>query len=293
MNLILGIAFATACALATNVGFLYKHRGACQAPAVDIRRPVWTGRQLFSCKLFAIGFLVATGAWVFHVAAMAVAPLSTVQAVLAGGVVMLAVVAERSFGLKISRRQWGGIVLTAVGLLLLGLSLPATHGAHSRFSVPAMVAFEGVLLIAGTLLVMGPRIGAPRAHHGFMLGAASGIMFGVSDVTIKAISGEVGAHGLLGLATPWLLMAIAASVAAFYASAKALQDGEAVPVIAITGTAANVAGIVGGIVVFGDPMSAHPVMLAVECAAFALLLGAAWLTPAPVRAAGSVAAAAV
>jgi hypothetical protein len=235
---------------------------------------------------------VATGAWVFHVAAMAVAPLSTVQAVLAGGVVMLAVVAERSFGLKISRRQWGGIVLTAVGLLLLGLSLPATHGAHSRFSVPAMVAFEGVLLIAGTLLVMGPRIGAPRAHHGFMLGAASGIMFGVSDVTIKAISGEVGAHGLLGLATPWLLIAIAASVAAFYASAKALQDGEAVPVIAITGTAANVAGIVGGIVVFGDPMSAHPVMLAVECAAFALLLGAAWLTPAPVRAAGSVAAAA-
>ena len=126
-----------------------------------------------------------------------------------------------------------------------------------------------------------------------MLGAASGILFGVSDVAIKAISGEVGAHGLLGLATPWLLMAVVASVAAFYASAKGLQDGQAVPVIAITGTAANVAGIVGGIVVFGDPLSGHPVMLAVECAAFALVLGAAWLTPAPVRAArGAVVAAA-
>ena len=56
-------------------------------------------------------------------------------------------------------------------------------------------------------------------------------------------------------------MAIVASVAAFYASAKGLQDGEAVPVIAITGTAANVAGIVGGIVVFGDPLSGHPVTL--------------------------------
>ena len=286
MNLILGIAFAAACALATNIGFLYKHRGACQAPAVDVRRPLWTARQLFSCKLFAIGFLIATGAWVFHVAAMAVAPLSVVQAVLAGGIVMLAVIAERSFGLRISRRQWGGIALTAVGLLLLGLSLPAVHGAHSRFSVPAMVAFEGVLLVAGAVLVMGPRIGVATRHHGFMLGAASGILFGVSDVAIKAISGEVGAHGPLGLATPWLLMAVIASVAAFYASAKGLQDGDAVPVIAITGTAANVAGIVGGIVVFGDPMSAHPVMLAVECAAFVLVLGAAWLTPAPVRAAG-------
>ena len=65
----------------------------------------------------------------------------------------------------------------------------------------------------------------------------------------------VGAHGRARAAEPWLLMAIVASVAAFYASAKGLQDGEAVPVIAITGTAANVAGIVGGIVVFGDPLS--------------------------------------
>jgi len=284
MNVILGVAFAVACALATNVGFLYKHRGACQAPAVDVRRPVWTAKQLFSCRLFAIGFAVASGAWLLHVAAMSIAPLSLVQAVLAGGVVLLAVVAERSFGLQISRRQWGGIILTAVGLLLLGFSLPAVHGAHSRFSVPAMIGFEGVLIVAGSMLVMGPRIGAPSEHHGFMLGAASGILFGVSDVAIKAISGEVGAHGFFGLTSPWMLLAIAASIAAFYSSAKGLQDGDAVPVIAVTGTAANVAGIVGGIVVFGDPLSAHPVMLGLECAAFALVLGAAWLTPAPVRA---------
>ena len=291
MNLLLGIAFAVACALTTNLGFLYKHRGACQAPAVDIRHPLATARALFSCKLFAIGMAIASGAWLFHVAAMSVAPLSLVQAVLAGGVVLLAVIAERSFGLRISRRQWGGIVLTAVGLLLLGFSLPAVHGAHSRFSVPAMVAFNGALVVAGTLLVIGPRIGAPREHHGFMLGAASGILFGVSDVAIKAISGEVGAHGMLGLTTPWMLMAVAASIAAFYSSAKGLQDGDAVPVIAVTGTAANIAGIVGGVVVFGDPLSGHPVMLALECAAFVLVLGAAWLTPAPVRA--RVAAAAV
>jgi hypothetical protein len=58
-----------------------------------------------------------------------------------------------------------------------------------------------------------------------------------------------------------------------------------VPVIAITGTAANVSGIVGGILVFGDPLSANPVWLVVECLAFGLVLMAAWLMPAPVRAA--------
>jgi multidrug transporter EmrE-like cation transporter len=288
LTLTLGILLALACALATNVGFLFKHRGACAAPAVDIRQPVRTARCLFRSRLFALGMLIATGAWIFHVGAMAMAPLSTVQAVLAGGVVLLAIMAERMFGLRISRRQWVGIALTAVGLILLGVSLPAVHGAHSRFSVPGMIVFETLLLLAGTLLIMGPRIGAPEEHHGFMLGAAAGILFGVSDVAIKAISGMVGTHGLEGVLSPWALVTVAASVAAFYASAKGLQDGDAVPVIAVTGTAANVAGIVGGIIVFGDPLSGHPLTLLAECLAFALVVFAAWLTPAPVRAGSAV-----
>jgi hypothetical protein len=286
MTPVLGILLALACALTTNVGFLFKHRGACEAPAVDIRHPLRSARALFASKLFTIGMLIASAAWIFHVAAMAVAPLSLVQAVLAGGVVLLAVMAERTFGLSISRKQWVGIVLTAIGLLLLGFSLPSVHGAHSHFSVPAMIGFETVLLVVGTLLIAGPRIGAPEEHHGFMLGAAAGILFGVSDVAIKAISGMIGAHGVLGLASPWLIVTVAASVAAFYASAKGLQDGDAVPVIAVTGTAANVSGIIGGILVFGDPLSGHPLMFAAEMFAFGLVLFAAWLTPAPVRAAG-------
>ena len=285
MTLPLGILLALVCALATNVGFLFKHRGACAAPPVDIRHPLRSAKALYSSKLFAIGMLIASGAWIFHVAAMAVAPLSLVQSVLAGGVVLLAIMAERSFGLRISRRQWLGITLTAGGLILLAFTLPGVHGAHSRFSLPGMIAFEAGLLLAGTLLIMGPRIGAPVQHHGFMLGAASGILFGVSDVSIKAISGMVGAHGMIGLLSPWAAVTLAASVAAFYSSAKGLQDGDAVPVIAVTGTAANVTGIVGGIIVFGDPLSGHPLMLAAEFFAFALVLVAAWLTPAPVRAA--------
>ncbi len=290
MTLLLGILLALACALATNVGFLYKHRGACAAPAVDIKRPFWSAKSLFASRLFAIGMLIAAGAWIFHVAAMAVAPMSLVQSVLAGGVVMLAIMAERVFGLQIGRRQWLGLGFTALGLMLLGISLPPAHGAHSRFSVPGMIAFEAGLIVAGSLLIMGPRIGARREHHGFMLGAAAGILFGVSDVAIKAISGMVGSHGALGLLSPWLLVTIGASVAAFYASAKGLQDGDAVPVIAVTGTAANVAGIVGGIIVFGDPLSGNPLTLVIECLAFVLVLAAAWLMPAPIRAAGSAAA---
>jgi drug/metabolite transporter (DMT)-like permease len=283
MTPFLGILLAVACALATNVGFLYKHRGACAAPAVDMRRPIRSAKALFGSPLFAIGMVIAAAAWIFHVAAMAFAPLSLVQSVLAGGVVLLAIMAERTFGLRVGRRQWLGLAFTALGLMLLGVTLPATHGADSRFSLPGMIGFEAALIGAGTLLIIGPNIGAPREHHGFMLGAAAGILFGVSDVAIKAISGLIAIHGLVGLLTPWSLVTAAVSVAAFYASAKGLQDGDAVPVIAVTGTAANVSGIVGGIIVFGDPLSANPVALTVQCLAFVLVLFAAWLMPAPVR----------
>jgi hypothetical protein len=257
-----------------------------------MRRPWQSAKALFASPLFTIGWVIGAGAWVFHVAAMSVAPLSIVQSVLAGGMVLLAVMAEQMLGCRLGRRQWLGLAFTAVGLMLLGFTLPAAHGAHSKFSTPGLIGFEAVLIGAGTLLILGPSMGAPQEHHGYMLGAASGMLFGVSDVAIKAISGMVGSSGLLGLLSPWLLICLLASVAAFYASAKAFQDGDAVPVIAVTGTAANVAGIVGGFIVFGDPLPTGPVSIVLQCLAFALVIGAAWLMPAPVRAAAAAPAAA-
>ena len=290
MNSLLGILLALVCAVATNIGFLFKHRGVRQAPRVDMRHPLRTAKSLFRVRLFAVGMAIACGAWLFHVGALSLAPLSLVQSVLAGGMVLMAVMAERFFGLAIGRRQWLGLAATAVGLIMLAVTLPATHGADSRFSLPGMIVFEAVLITGGMLLIIGPRIGAPREHHGYMLGAAAGILFGVSDIGVKAISGLVLGGGIAGFLTPWMAVSLVASVAAFYALAKGLQDGEAVPVIAVTGTAANVAGIVGGIIVFGDPLAGDPVSLAVQMMAFALVLLAAWLMPAPVRAVGSASA---
>jgi hypothetical protein len=290
MTLFLGIALAFGCALTTNLGFLYKHRGACAAAAVDFRHPGRSAKQLFASRLFALGMLVACGSWVLHIGAMALAPLSVVQSVLAGGIVLLAIMAERCYGVCVGARQWAGLGMTAIGLILLGVSLPVVHGAHSHYSVPGMIVFEAVLIGLGTLLIIGPRIGAPRQHHGVMLGAASGILFGVSDVSIKALTGMVGAHGLLGLASPYLAVTVAASVIAFFACAKSLQGADAVPVIAVTSTAANVSGILGGLVVFGDPFPSSTLGIAFQVLAFALVILAAWFTPAPARVAGLVAA---
>jgi drug/metabolite transporter (DMT)-like permease len=283
VTLNLGILLALACAVATQLGFLYKHKGANAAPAVDIRHPLRTFRALFSSKWFAIGMAIATGAWFFHVAALAFAPLSVVQAVLSTGVVILAVLAERLFGFDVGPRQWLGVAMTALGLLLLVITLPAHSGSHSAYSLAGMLSFEGGMVAIGALLITGPRIGAPDHHHGVMLGGAAGVLFGVSDVAIKALTGVGGAAEII--TSPWLAVTVLASIVAFYASARGMQDGEAVPVIAATSTAANISTILGGIVVFGDPMPGDALGIVVQAFAFVLVIVAALVTPPPIRAA--------
>jgi drug/metabolite transporter (DMT)-like permease len=285
MSLHLGILLALLCAFATNLGFFFKHRGACAAAAVDVRHPLRSARALWSSKWFAVGMGVGAVGWLLHVAAISLAPLSVVQVVLSGGVVLIAVMADRIFGFEVGRRQWWGLAFTAVGLILLGITMPQPHGSHATFSLAAMVTFEGALFGMGGLLILGPRAGAPAEHHGVMLAAASGILFGVCNVAVKALTGLVGHVGVLGLVSPWLLVAAAGSATAFYASAKSLQDGDAIAVIAITGTAANIACIAGGIIVFGDPIPGTSLGVIVQAFAFVLVIAASALTPAPVRSA--------
>jgi drug/metabolite transporter (DMT)-like permease len=280
----LGILLSLFCALATNVGFLLKHRGACAAPAVSLKHPLASAIGLFRSKWFALGMLVALGAWSFHVAALALAPLSLVQAVISGGLVFLTVMAERFFGCTVGTRQWAGVGLTALGLVLLAATLPHGGGAHANYSLAAMIAFESALLALGTFLVLSPKLGSDE-HHGVMLGTAAGILFGVSDVAIKALTGSVGDMGAAGLLSPWLVTCVIASVIAFFASARGLQKGEAVPVITLTSAAANVTAISGGILVFGDPMPGDPLGIVIQSFAFVLVVVAAALTPAPLRAA--------
>jgi drug/metabolite transporter (DMT)-like permease len=284
VSLQLGILLAFLCAFATNVGFLLKHRGACAAPDVSLKHPVRSAVGLFRSKWFAFGMLVATGAWGLHVGALALAPLSVVQAVIAGGLVFLTVLAERFFGCAVGTRQWAGVGLTALGLVLLAASLPHGGEGHASYSTAGMIAFESGLLAVGTFLVLSPQLGS-HEHHGVMLGTAAGILFGVSDVAIKALTTSVGEAGVLGALSPWLATCVIASVLAFYASARGLQKGEAVPVITLTSAAANVSAISGGILVFGDPMRTDPVGVVIQSFAFVLVIAAAALTPAPLRAA--------
>jgi drug/metabolite transporter (DMT)-like permease len=289
MSVQIGLLLALVCAFATNLAFLWKHRGACAAPDIDMRHPLTSAAELFKSKWWAIGFAVALVAWVLHVAALAFAPISLVQAVISGGLVFLAVLADRWFGFQLGRREWLGVGCTALGLAFLGLTVQSgSTGSHSSYSISGMIAVEGALIVIGTLLLFSHRVERIRHRHGVLLGAAAGILFGVSDISLKALTGTVPGD-VLSIISPWTGVAIAASIAAFYASARALQVGEGVSTIAITTVSANVSAIIGGILVFGDPLGEDAYAIAARGCAFALVIVAAALMPAPLRAASRTA----
>jgi hypothetical protein len=282
-GVLLGGCCAFACAALSSLSGLLKFKGARGAPTVRARHPLQTARQLFAQPAFAGGFAVAFLAWALHVAALSLAPLSIVQVALASGMVMLAAFGERWFGVKVGGRRWGGLFALALALALLGISEPAIHGPHSRFSPPALIAFESCLFAVGGSLLLRPRLRpSHRQLHGIWLGGAAGILFSVSDTAIKALSGISLAHGPLALlASPWLAVAAAASVCAFYASAASLQQGEAIPVLAISGVALNVGGIVSGLLVFGDPLPGSALGILCQGCGYLLLVVASLLLPAP------------
>ncbi|HEU4600102.1 MAG TPA: hypothetical protein VFS26_10155 [Solirubrobacterales bacterium] len=210
----IGIGLAAAVALMTNLASLLKHRGCQHAQPVCIGRPLASLRGLAASPWFAAGWGLAALAWLAHVAALSMAPISLVQAVLAGGAVTLAVLSQRIFGERVERRQWLALALGGAGLGLLAATLPHFHGAHSGFSLAGIASFEG------------------------------------------------------GLAQ--------------YTAVAALQSGGAIETIGLMGIVANATQIVGGIVVFGDPLSPSPIGIALQLSALAMVCLSALLLPSSV-----------
>lgn len=275
----IGLAIAWVAAAATSLGWLMKSRGARSSVPMRHQRPWHSLRALFASRWFAAGVLVASFGGVLHIAALGLAPISTVQAVMASGVVLLGVMAERLFGWALPPRQRAGVALTAVGLLALAVSEPGLRGAHSSFRTPGMVTFVLVLVAGCGLLLLAPRLRRLRGHDGALIGAASGALFGISDLAVKALFGVAG-HGVATvLLSPWLAVALLSGLIAQYVSARSLQTGDAVSVTALTGVAVNVANIAGGILIFGDPLAHGLAGSLTEGAAFTAICLGAFLTP--------------
>lgn len=280
-SVILGLALGVGASVGTHVGWLIKHRGAQQSPTMDHRHPLRSVRDLFASRCFTVGMVIATVGGLLHLLALALAPISVVQAVMAVGLIPLAVAAQRGCGHRLPGRQWAGVALTAAGLLLFAIALPNLRSAHNTYNTATMIIFNLTLAVLGATLIIAAKGSRLRPYAGALLGAGSGQLFGLSDLAVKAAFGVIGSGALQLILGLWLTSALIAGIGAQYVSARSLQLGDVVSVTALTGLAVNAANILGGITIFGDPLSAGTAGTVIDAVAFLAICAGAFLTPAP------------
>jgi hypothetical protein len=271
----IGLVLALLTAFGSVAGFLYKFRGAREAPTVELRHPLRSTVELFRSPVYALGIGIAFASWGVHVGALALAPISLVQSVIAGGLVLLTVVADRLFGIEVTRRELIGVGLTAAGLAFLAATLSGDAGsAHSRYPPGTLAIFISAVGVAGLILCLRPKRPA-------YLAVSAGLLWAASDTSIKALSSHLSHLGIGVLIHPLAFVILIASLVGLLISARSLQLGEAVPMIALTSAAANLTTIAAGPIVFGEPLPSSRLGLVVRLLAFALVIVAAALTPPP------------
>src|SRR3954471_10768585 len=181
MTLAAALALSLLSATALNWGYLTQHGAARDLPPLSFRAPIRSLRSLFSDLSWLAGFVVGILGWVFYVAALALAPLSLVQGISAGGIGVLAALARRR-GDPTTRFQSRAIVVAMLGLALLAISLAGgTTNAHATKPGDVIVWLVALGVCAALSASSGLRLAA-----GASLGVAAGLLYAAGDIATKA-----------------------------------------------------------------------------------------------------------
>jgi drug/metabolite transporter (DMT)-like permease len=272
-DLAVGLLVAVAASLALNAAFLIQHAGLATAPEVTPRRPLAALRGLMASRVWAAGLALGLTGWALHVLALTRAPLSLVQAFVAGGLALTVPAARRWLGEPVSRRE--ALAVAAMAVALAALASGASGGpGGAHYSRAALAAWSTGAVVLASLAALAPA-GPRRAEA---LGLAGGILYGAADAAIKALTTAWSHAGLSGvLSSPWLAVAAVTTAGAFFCFQRGLQLGRAVPVIALMTAGTYVVSILAGLVVFGDPLGHGLLGAPAHALAFAAVIVAAWV----------------
>jgi hypothetical protein len=267
--LLLGFGLALGASLALNAGYLLQHMGGGAAPPVDARAPVATVRGLLRSRVWVLGMGANLVGSVMHIGALAVAPLTLVQAFSAGGLALVVPASARLARSPLHRAERVAVAVIVAALAMLAISPQAVSIAPASAGSP-LLFLALVLTAAGALaLTGGPRRGAALA-------LVAGLLYGLSDAATKGFTDAAG-HGLLGaVLSPWPPVIVALCAGAFFAFQRGLQLGAAATAIVLMTAATNVVAVAAGVAVFAESFGARTGIAALHVVAMAAIGAASW-----------------
>jgi enterochelin esterase-like enzyme len=252
-----GLLLALGSAAAINLGFLLQHRGLAAQPAgvrgslaITLRSRSWLAGQ----ALGSIGFTV-------QILAVAIAPLSLVQAFAAGGLAISVPLAAGLFGYRISTVQLLAVLLIAASLASLPVALSTAHG---HLDDSTLIWLSAVALIAATVIALA-GVASLRA-------IAAGVFYGVADAAIKAVTIGWRAHGSGALFSGWTVLAVGATFGGFVSFQAALRADSPVSAISLMSALAALVAVGCGVFAFGESLGATPTATIVHLLAISIVL---------------------
>jgi hypothetical protein len=275
------IAVALVLALAattfTNVAYLREHDAAAALPALSLRRPLHSVQALLTDRSWLLGFALESCGFALYVAALALAPLTLVQSVSAGGIGVLAFASARMGRRRLGRHELAGVLVSMLGLLALAVSLAGGSGEGAGGSTAEILLWLGATAGAAVVaLALGRRFGALAVAEGI----AGGLFFSIGDISVKvATQGGARAAFAIGVIAGYSLGTLFLQLG--------YQKGGALTVAGLATLLTNALPIAAGTVVLGEPVPSG-VFGGVRILAFAAVtLGAILLArpdrgPAPV-----------
>lgn len=275
------IAITLVAALLAGAGFVLQQHAAEQAPksyflrlrliTTLLHRPRW----IIGVAVMAAGQLLS--AWAIgHVALALAEPLLTSSLIFA-----LALAVPLS-GQRLRAAEVAGAVLLCGGVAALSVARTAGAPAESFGSFAAWPAAAGIAAVAGGFLLAGMcRSGHQRAT---LTGVAAGLVFGIADGLTRRTVEIMDVHPVIAVLTDWpLYCLVVASLAGFWLMESSFNAAPLHASLAAITAAEPVAGILLGIVVFGDVVHLSPGMLALQPAGIvALVAGVILVARAPV-----------
>jgi hypothetical protein len=268
MKLAAGVILAIFAAGFLNLGFHAQH-GAAHSMELSLRHPVRGLITLLSDRNWLIGNASGGLGWGLYIAALALAPISVVQSVTAGGLGLLAMLAHR-LGTPLIGAERLGSVLAVSGLVLLFVTL-STNGAishHPSTSRLLVVVITGSVL-AGVASVIGLQRGAP----GWVLALGAGTFYAISDIAAKAcLDGQVVTF------LPFLLGGAGLGIVLLQLS---FTRGPVMATAGLASLANNAIPIVGGVVLFHEHLPHGPAGVARLVGFAAVVIGAVLLARRP------------
>jgi hypothetical protein len=263
----LGLVLAAISTTLTNLAYSREHDAAAALPALSLRRPLQSLRLLIEDRSWMLGFGMESSGFATYAAALALAPLALVQSIGAGGIGVLAYASAKVSGRPLGRRHTSGVAFSALGLLLLGVSLIGSSGGGGRGSTAGVLAWIGVTA-ALALCVL--AIGRSRGGLAVAEGIAGGLFFSIGDFSTKLVT-QGGAH-----------FAFVVTLVIGYTLGTSLlqlgyQRGGALTVAGLATLCTNALPILAGTIVLKEPVPSGAFGLARVLAFGAVTIGAVLL----------------